>query len=236
MKKDKLFNEICKVKSFVTFAPRVAPVGLVPVKLNFRKLMSQPAVFRAVVETLREKAQKINFDLIASGEVAGIPWGVGLALAMNKPFIYIHKANVKGLDLVEGDYKKGQKVLLVDDMISYGEKKKIFVDNLKSVGLKISDILVIMVHSDKKFGKEERWLEKEEIDLNFLFTWKELAEEQMKRKIIPKEIYSYYLNFIEHPNEWPDNDKQKWQEYCRVLKNNLNISIPEEWEEMLKMK
>jgi orotate phosphoribosyltransferase len=236
MNKTKLFNEIFKVKSFVTFAPRIVPVGLVPVKLDFRKLMSHPAVFRILLEALKEEAEKINFDLIAAGEISGIPWGAGLALVMNKPFIYVHKTKTSGINLVEGDYKKGQKVILIDDMIAYGEKKQAFAENLKDSGLNVSDIMVILAHTDRKFAREERWLKKEGINLHYLFTWKELAEEQMKRKIIPKEIYPYYLNFMEHPEQWSDNDKKKWQEYCRVLKNKLNVSIPEEWEEMLKMK
>jgi len=237
MNKELLFNEICKVKNFVTITPQIVSVGLVPVRPNFRKLISHPQVFRLILEAMAEKIKDLDFDLVAGGETAGIPWGVGLALITDKPFVYVRKAKVEGKarDLVEGDFKRGQKILLVDDVISKSETKKLFIQYLREVELKVNDILVIMNCTGPWFEADRQWISEAGINIHYLFTWKELAEAQKKRGVIPEEVYPYYLNFIEHPEEWQEN-KAKWQEYCRVLKHKLNIPISESLEEMLKMK
>jgi orotate phosphoribosyltransferase len=237
MNKEQLFDEICKVKDFMITSPQIGLIGFVPIRPNFQRLMSEPKVFHLIIEIMAEAIKKMDFDLIAGGESSGIPMAAGLSLVLNKPFVYVRKAKVKGMlgDVIEGSYRKGQKAIFIDDLVSKSETLRMLVSNLKDSGLGTNDIFTIMICKGPWFEEDQQWIKEEGIKIHYLFSWQELAEAQKKRGAIPEEIYPYYINYIEHPEEWQKN-KDKWQEYCQVLKHKLNIPIPEFLEDMLKMK
>ena len=237
MNKEQLFDEICKVKDFMIVSPQIGLIGLVPIRPNFQKLMSNPKIFRMIIEAMAGEIKNLNFDLLAGGESSGISWAAGLSLILEKPFVYVRKAGIKGMlgDIVEGNFEKGQKAILIDDLISKSATLRMLLSNLKEAGLKVNDIFTIMACTGPWFEEDRGWLSEEGIKIHYLFSWQELAKAQKKRGAIPEEIYPYYINYIEHPEEWQEN-KDKWQEYCQVLKHKLNIPIPEFLEDMLKMK
>ena len=84
-------------------------------------------------------------DVIAGIATGGIPQGVLVAQDLGLPFIYV-RSNVKdhGLgNLIEGSYEKGQKVILVEDLISTGGSSLLGVKALKDAGLKVKGLVAI---------------------------------------------------------------------------------------------
>jgi len=237
MNKEKIFDELAKIKSFTDFSPVVGEKGLVPIQPNFRLVLSHPEAVRLIVEALAEKAGELDFDLIAGGEDTGIALGSELAAILKKPFIYVRKVKSEGgeIELVEGDYEAGQKILLVDDIMITGDTKIIFANNLLEKDLKVVGILVIMSNaSEESLGNQKR-LKKAKINVSYLFDLREIVEAMKKRGFISDEIYPYYLEYIENPEKWQKN-KAGWQEYCQIAKHKLNLPMPEELEDLFKMK
>jgi uridine monophosphate synthetase len=88
----------------------------------------------------------LSFDRIAAVPYAGLPIGVALALEMNCPMIY-PRLEVKEHGTrraIEGSYSAGERVLLVDDLITRGDSKLEAIAPLEQAGLIVGDVLVLI--------------------------------------------------------------------------------------------
>lgn len=65
-----------------------------------------------------------DFDLLAGPELGGVTLATGLSLEVNKPFIIVKKEakNYGTAKLIEGSLKRGQKVVLVEDILTSGKQ------------------------------------------------------------------------------------------------------------------
>ncbi len=135
---------------------RLASGGLSPIYVNCRRVISEPAfmsLFCAAARLLCER-RRLRFDVVAGGETAGIPFAGYLASALAKPMVYVRK-KAKGYGLagrVEGHLRGGERVLLVEDLITDGGSKLGFLDALREAGAEVSDALVLF---DRQQGGDE---------------------------------------------------------------------------------
>ena len=106
-------------KPFVFKSGRISPVYV-----DTRRLISMPDIRKKIVDAWMEVLEKDigmeNFDVIAGGESAGIPYAGFLAERTGKPMIFIRKKpkGYGGGKQVEGLLEKGQKVVLIEDLIT----------------------------------------------------------------------------------------------------------------------
>ena len=117
-----------------------------PVYVDFRGLISKPALLREVGQALANRAKEIGCDRIAGIPYAGIPLGVAAALSGDIPMVYPRK-EVKDYGTskrIEGEFKEGDKVLVIDDIITDGASKIEAIEPLKEAGLVVTDVLVIL--------------------------------------------------------------------------------------------
>jgi len=84
-------------------------------------------------------------DLICGVATGGISPGVLAAHEMYLPFIYARpEAKSHGLkNTIEGEFKKGQTVIVVEDLISTGGSSIKVVEALKKAGLKVNGVVSI---------------------------------------------------------------------------------------------
>jgi len=78
--------------------------------------------------------------------LAGIPFGTLIANQLHKPFYLLRKEPKKhGLKkLIEGEIKNGQKILIVDDLISSGFSKLFAVNALREEGANVENLFVFI--------------------------------------------------------------------------------------------
>lgn len=118
-----------------------------PIYLNCRQLISSTSfadMFAAAARLICE-AQNVRFDLLAGGETAGIPFAAFLARGFGKPMVYVRKA-AKGhgvASLVEGTVHSGERVLLVEDLITDAGSKLHFISSITAAGGTVEDVLVL---------------------------------------------------------------------------------------------
>lgn len=117
-----------------------------PVYCDFRGLVSHPALLTRVGEALAAKAAEIGCDRVAGIPYAGLPLGVAASLAGGVPMIYPRKeAKDYGTrKLIEGAYEPGDRVLVIDDIITDGASKIEAIEPLKDAGLTVTDVLIIL--------------------------------------------------------------------------------------------
>lgn len=125
-----------------------------PIYCDNRKTLSYPEVrsyirdqFAAVV---REKYPQA--EVIAGVATGAIAQGVLVAQELNLPFIYIRSsAKSHGLEnLIEGEYKAGQKVVVIEDLISTGGSSLQAVEALRKAGCEVLGMAAIFTYGFQK--------------------------------------------------------------------------------------
>lgn len=120
-----------------------------PIYCDNRTLLSYPLIRDMVVEGLVEKSKLFQpFDLVAGVATAGIPHGALLADRLKLPFVYVRaKAKEHGRqNLIEGELKPGQKILVIEDLISTGGSSLQAVEALRSEGCTVVGVLAIFTY------------------------------------------------------------------------------------------
>jgi orotate phosphoribosyltransferase len=111
-------------------------------------------VVDAFVKLILDKFK--NIDLIAGVVTGGLPIGVLIADRLDLPFIYARQAPKEhGLKKqVEGSYKKGDRVVLIEDHISTGGSSLIALQALRKEGIDVVGLISIMTYNFKSATKK----------------------------------------------------------------------------------
>lgn len=125
-----------------------------PIYCDNRKILSFPYIR----EYIKSEMCNVIFekypdaDLIAGVATAGIAWGAMAADQLKLPFIYVRpKPKEHGMgNQIEGTFEKGQKTVVVEDLISTGKSSLQVVDVLRKAGLDIMGMVSIF-----SYGFEE---------------------------------------------------------------------------------
>jgi orotate phosphoribosyltransferase len=112
-----------------------------PVYCDNRKVLSFPYVRDFVKSELANMIleQFPDADVVAGVATAGIPHGVMAADLLKLPFIYVRaKPKEHGMgNQIEGVLKPGQKVVVIEDLISTGKSSLQVVDVLREQGAEV---------------------------------------------------------------------------------------------------
>lgn len=98
---------------------------LSPIYCDNRLIISYPEKRKRVIDALLHLIEEnhLQFDVIAGTATAGIPHAAWIADRLNLPMVYVRdKSKIHGKkNQIEGNLEQGQKVLVVEDLISIGE-------------------------------------------------------------------------------------------------------------------
>lgn len=127
---------------------------------------------RILTEVIDAMAEVGNFDcdVILTIEALGIPLATALSLKTGKPYLIVRKkmyglpgevnlSQVTGYSkstLFINGLKAGDKVVIVDDVISTGGTMWALVDALKKMHVHVSDIIVVLEKTDRKSEIERK--------------------------------------------------------------------------------
>ena len=121
-----------------------------PIYCDNRKLLSFPYVRDYIKSELCNVIfeKYPDADLIAGVATAGIAWGAMAADQLKLPFVYVRpKPKVHGLgNQIEGSYVAGQKVVIIEDLISTGKSSLLVVDVLRNAGLEVQGMVSIFTY------------------------------------------------------------------------------------------
>ncbi len=118
-----------------------------PIYCDNRKTLSYPEVRNYIRDSFAEviKSQFKDVEVIAGVATGAIAHGVLVAEILNKPFVYVRSApKGHGLEnLIEGDLQEGQKVVVIEDLISTGGSSLKAVDALREKGAEVLGMAAI---------------------------------------------------------------------------------------------
>ena len=89
-----------------------------------------------------------DVDLVAGVATAGIAWGAMVADQLKLPFIYVRpKPKEHGLgNQIEGYFRRDQKVIVIEDLVSTGKSSLQVVDVLKKEGIEVAGMVSIFTY------------------------------------------------------------------------------------------
>ena len=175
-----------------------------PVYVDCRKIISFTKERDFIIDKAIQylKKNKIENEIIAGGETAGIPYASFICQRLNKPMIYIRK-KPKGFGInkqIEGQFKKLQSTLLVEDLATDGGSKVNFVNAIRQAGLTIKDIFVIFYYDIFDYKKSD--LFKLNVKIHSLCTWKNIVTYLEKNNVYTDSEILSLKEFLNDPEKW----------------------------------
>ena len=179
-----------------------------PVYVDCRKIISFPKERDFIIDKSIQylNDNKIDNELIAGGETAGIPYAAFISQKLKKPMIYIRK-KPKGFGInkqIEGQFNKNQSTLLVEDLATDGGSKITFVNAIREAGLIVKDIFVIFYYDIFDFQKSD--LSKLNVNIHTLCTWKNIITYLDKNNVYTESEINSLKEFLNDPQGWREKN------------------------------
>jgi orotate phosphoribosyltransferase len=150
---------------------------LSPYYIDLRIVPSFPDAFQKICDYyakfIRTEVGTENIDRVAGIPVAGIPFAAVVAFNLKKPFLYVRKgARRHGRERrVEGILAPGNRVLLIDDLVTGGLSLLKAAKAVTAEGGVVNDAVVLI---DRQEGGKEK-LEKNGVKLHALLSITEVV-------------------------------------------------------------
>jgi orotate phosphoribosyltransferase len=133
---------------------------------------TQPDILKALGEMFAERVNA-DVDRIAGAELGAVALAAVTAMAANKPFVIIRnqKKDYGTSKLVEGTLKEGERVLIVEDVLTTGGQVLEAAKTLEAAGAKIDRIVAVI---DREEGARQN-IESAGYQYESLFTTTDLG-------------------------------------------------------------
>ncbi len=174
-----------------------------PIYCDNRLSLSYPKVRDYITDKLAEavKAAYPEVEAIAGVATAGIPQGALVAAKLGLPFLYV-RSKPKGhgmTNLIEGKVEDGQKVVVLEDLVSTGGSSLKAVQDLRDAKAEILGMIAIFTYgfdvADENFANAST-------KLVCLSNYSALVEEALKMNYIKEEDLSSLKEWRESPSTW----------------------------------
>jgi len=137
-----------ELKDYVTAIPNFPEEGII--FRDITTVIQDPNGFKLSVDGLVDLLHGLDFDLVLGSESRGFVFGAPVAYALDKGFILVRKKGKLPRETISEDYeleyghatveihtdsiKKGQKVVIIDDLIATGGTTKAAIDLVERLG------------------------------------------------------------------------------------------------------
>ena len=177
-----------------------------PVYIDCRKLISYPRVRSALIDfataTIVRDVGFEQFDTVAGGETAGIPYAAWIADRLSLPMQYVRK-KPKGFGRgaqIEGHIEEGARTLLVEDLTTDGRSKVNFCKALRDAGA-IVDYVLVMFYYDI-FPESKKIIADIEVKLLHLATWWDVLRVVKQGGYFEPRVIDEVERFLHAPAKW----------------------------------
>ena len=177
-----------------------------PIYCDNRKLMSYPAVRNFLkVEFARIILENHpDVEAIAGVATGAIAPGAIVADVLGLPFVYV-RSTPKGHgmeNLIEGDLKPKQKVVVIEDLISTGGSSLKAVEAIRNNGAEVLGMVAIFTYG---FPVAEQKMNEAQVKLTTLCNYDAILDEALATNYIDKSELETLQDWRKNPSEWKIN-------------------------------
>ncbi|MBC1724762.1 orotate phosphoribosyltransferase [Listeria seeligeri] len=174
-----------------------------PIYCDNRLTLGFPKVRQFIAAALAEKIKEDfgDVDVIAGTATAGIPHAAWVSDLLDLPMVYVRskaKEHGKG-NQIEGPISKGQKVVVIEDLISTGGSSLKAVEALEQAGAEVLGIAAIFTYGLEKGNK---LLAEANTKLVTLTNYDELIEVALTKNYVSKEDMQTLKEWKQNPETW----------------------------------
>ena len=174
-----------------------------PIYCDNRKILSFPYVR----DFIKSEISSVIFEQFATAEVlagvatAGIAWGAMAADQLKLPYIYVRpKPKEHGMgNQIEGSYTPGQKVLVIEDLISTGKSSLQVCEVLKEANMEVIGMVSIFNYG---FSKAVEAFDRAGIPFISLTNYEVLINLAIEKGIVSPIQLNSLLNWRNNPAGW----------------------------------
>jgi orotate phosphoribosyltransferase len=177
-----------------------------PVYIDVRKLISYPRVRSAVIDfaaaTIVRDVGFEQFDTVAGGETAGIPYAAWIADRLSLPMQYVRK-KPKGFGRgaqIEGHIEEGARTLLVEDLTTDGRSKVNFCTALRDAGAIVDNVFVVFYYDI--FPESKKIIADIKVKLLYLATWWDVLRVVKQGGYFENRVIEEVERFLHAPAKW----------------------------------
>lgn len=174
-----------------------------PVYCDNRKVLSYPYVRDFVKSELANMVLEHypDAEVIAGVATAGIAHGVMAADLLKLPFIYVRsKPKEHGMgNQIEGVLERGQKVVVIEDLVSTGKSSLQVVDALREAGAEVMGMCALFTYG---FPVADKAFEDAEVSLHTISNYTALMEVAEEKKIVQPEQKELLGQWRLDPANW----------------------------------
>jgi len=176
-----------------------------PIYCDNRKTLSYPAVRTAIRDGLVEmvKTHYPDAEVIAGVATGAIAQGALVAECLDLPFVYVRSEEKKhGLtNIVEGVATAGQKVVVIEDLVSTGQSSLKAVQALRDMGCEVLGMVAIFTYN---FLIAQQRFEEAKVFLHTLTDYNILVEEAVKEEYVKADEMETLNQWRKDPAAWAE--------------------------------
>jgi orotate phosphoribosyltransferase len=177
-----------------------------PVYIDCRKLISYPRVRSTLIDfataTIVRDVGFEQFDTVAGGETAGIPYAAWIADRLSLPMQYVRK-KPKGFGRgaqIEGHIEEGARTLLVEDLTTDGRSKVNFCKALRDAGAVVDHVFVMFYYDI--FPESKKIIADINVKLLHLATWWDVLRVVKGGGYFEPRVVDEVERFLNSPAKW----------------------------------
>lgn len=176
---------------------------LSPIYCDNRKVLSYPETREFICEQFTRivKEKYPQAEVIAGVATGAIAHGVLVAQKLGLPFVYVRSSpKSHGLEnLIEGDFKAGQKVVVIEDLVSTGGSSLKAAQALTNFGGDVLGMLAIFTYN---FPEATENFKKSGVELTTLSNYQILIEQALKNGDIHEKELDSLNEWRVNPSQW----------------------------------
>ena len=174
-----------------------------PIYCDNRKVLSYPETRTFICKQFAKMVKELypQAEVIAGVATGAIAHGVLVAEELGLPFVYIRSSpKGHGLEnLIEGDLKADQKVVIIEDLVSTGMSSLKAADAIRNYGAEVLGMLAIFTYN---FPKAAENFKAQNVKLDTLSNYNTLIDlARQKNEINDEQLESLKL-WRESPETW----------------------------------
>ncbi len=167
-----------------------------PMYLDLRLFISYPKLLKKVAKVYTQKLETLKYDRLAGVAYAALPIAGAISLELEQPWIFMRKEGLKkeyGLQKsLEGEYKKGETVVMIEDLVTRATSLLEAIPAIEQHGLIVKDAVVLLDYG--KGGGEA--LKKRGYNLHAFMTVHEVVDIMKSEGKIDEKKYQQCLEFL----------------------------------------